>query len=270
MVGGSYEGRTQWWTAASRPRTLTCIAPFCVGGVAHRLPHGTGIPIQYFVWWMTLVPGRTNQFPGAVSWEAGMTSMPLKALADHFGLGGSAWSRFVDGRSVTSQPTRRSNLRITTVFDRSCFVSAGGMTRRRGARGKPCSVQSRSGDCRLLIGAWDHVRNFGPTARLGGIDVSSSVIDTIAYVEQFLALHLKGESNALADSPPRRIFRAGENCWDELSAWPPPDAVERPLYLCEGGETQMGSSTRFSTKLAMGPSRSNGYGAWRSAMAVLA
>src|SRR5688572_26585816 len=80
MVGGSYEGLTQWWTAAGRPPHLRCIVPLCVGSVRHPIPFGTGIPSQYWLWWLTLVMGRTRQYPGAQAWEALMARTPLKSL----------------------------------------------------------------------------------------------------------------------------------------------------------------------------------------------
>src|SRR5262249_55235824 len=93
-------------------------------------------------------------------------------------------------------------------------------------------------DCRLLIGAWDHAGNIGPRPVLGGIDVSASVMDTVAYIEQFLALHLKGERNALATAPRCRVFLTGENRWDERAGWPHPHAVETPWHLTSAGDAR--------------------------------
>jgi uncharacterized protein len=92
--------------------------------------------------------------------------------------------------------------------------------------------------CRLLIGAWAHAGNLAPRPVLGGVDVSPSVMDTIAYIEQFLALHLKGERTAIASAPRCRIFLTGEDRWDNLDDWPHPRAVETPLYLASKSDAR--------------------------------
>lgn len=239
MVGGSYEGLTQWWSAASRPKQLVCIAPLCIGGVQHQLPFGAGIPQQYWLWWMTSVLGRTQQFPGAPAWEASMTHLPLKTLDEPFGLSRSVWRKYVAGEIEFFSDASTLSLEDYDNIDIPVLIGVGWWDDQETMLAWRALQQAKSAnECRLLIGAWDHAGNTLPRPVLGGVDVSASVMDTIGYIEQFLALHLKGERTAIADTPRCRIFLTGENRWDELDQWPHPQAVETPFYLSSGGDAR--------------------------------
>lgn len=239
MVGASYDGLTQWWTAAAHPPHLECIAPMCIGGVTHQLPFATGIPLQYWLWWMNLVLGKTQQYPGTPAWEAFMTHLPLATLDEPFGLTRSAWSRYVAGaiefysEAGTLAPSDFAEIDIPVL------VVAGWWDDQETMLAWQCLQRARSAPrCRLLIGAWDHAGNTAPRAELGGLDVSASVMDTIGYVEEFLALHLKGERKPIAGTPRCRLFVTGENRWDYLSDWPDPSAVPTVLYLASDGDAR--------------------------------
>src|SRR6185437_171721 len=93
-------------------------------------------------------------------------------------------------------------------------------------------------DCRLLIGAWDHAGNAVPRKVLGGLDMSESALDMSAYIEKFLALHLKGESNELTHAPRCHVFQTGTQRWDDLDEWPHPDATHVPFYLASEGDAR--------------------------------
>ena len=236
MVSGSYEGRTQWWTAASRPKHLACIAPQCIGGVTHARPFGgTGIPIQYRLWWMALVLGRTYQFPGAIAWEARMDATPLRTLDEVCGIPGSAWQGYVSGE-VEAANGALSQQEFAEI-DVPVLVTVGWWDDQETMLVWQALQRARSaGECRLLIGPWDHAGNTAPRPILGGLDVSAGCMDIIGYTEKFLALHLKGERNEMAGAPRCRVFLTGENRWDELSDWPLPQARTHAMYLDSNGD----------------------------------
>lgn len=239
MVGGSYDGRTQWWTAASRPKHLKCIVPLCIGVAPRELPFGTGIPLQYWLWWMNLVLGKTQQFSGAPAWETSMNHLPLADLDRAFGLSRSTWKQFVAGEveSVSSGATLSAaefeKIDIPVLIGVGWWDDQGAMLVWQQLQRAYSASQ-----CRLLIGAWDHAGNLVPRPILGGLDVSASVMDTLAYIEQFLAWHLKGERTPIATAPRCRVFLTGENRWEELDHWPHPNGIETPMYLDSDGDAR--------------------------------
>jgi putative CocE/NonD family hydrolase len=89
----------------------------------------------------------------------------------------------------------------------------------------------------LLVGAWDHAGNNAVRPVLGGLDVSTGMIDIFREVERFLARHLKPEEGTPAASR-CRVFDAGRMAWDNLPDWPDPDARPYALYLRSGGGAQ--------------------------------
>ncbi len=92
---------------------------------------------------------------------------------------------------------------------------------------------------KALIGPWDH--NYPDTA------IPGPRIDHFPEVVRWLDYWCKGMQNGVMDEPPITVYMqqfqdpivdrldtAGE--WRAESAWPPPGAQARMLYLCEGGE----------------------------------
>jgi putative CocE/NonD family hydrolase len=255
MVGGSYEGLTQWWTALHRPPHLACIAPLAIGHTSQqRSNFGTGIPSQYRMWWLSLVNGRTLQYSGAPSWEAHVMHTPLKTLDEQYGLSRSAWRKYVAGEidfpgkagSLSEEDYAAIDIPVLIGVgwwdDQDAMLTWQALQRARSAR-----------NCRLLIGAWDHLGNIGPRPILGGIDVSASVMDTIGYVEQFLAVHLKGDRGQAEKQPRCRVFLTGEDRWELLDDWPHPQATVTPLYLTSGGDARsLKGNGRLVSRACMG------------------
>lgn len=239
MVGGSYEGLTQWWTALGRPKHLACIAPLCIGGVPQRRPFGTGIPLQYWLWWMTLVLGKTLQYPGAPCWEASIMRTPIRTLDQHLGLSRSEWHRYVADEIDISSDAATLSAKDYADIDIPVFVGVGWWDDQETLCAWEALQQARSAaQCRLLVGAWDHAGNTAPRPVLGGLDVSASMMDTIGYIERFLALHLKHARETTVSMPRCRVFRTGEDQWDELDRWPPPEVIPTPFYLSSHGNAR--------------------------------
>ncbi len=241
MTGGSYEGLTQWWTAAGRPPHLSCIVPQAVGCIREsEVPHqGTGIPVQYWLWWMTLVTGRTFQNGGAPSWEDQMPSLPLRTIDERLGIGTSAWKDYVAGKMDYLSTDFAISEEQMAGIDVPVLVGVGWWDDQATMSAWRALQKAKSArKCRLLIGAWDHAGNAGPRATLGGLDMSASVIDMPAYIEKFLALHLKGENNEMARAPRCHVFQTGTQRWDDLDDWPHPGAAEVPFYLSSVGDAR--------------------------------
>lgn len=240
MVGGSYEGLTQWWTAADRPKHLTCIAPLCIGGVRSRVPFfGTGIASQYRIWWSNLVLGKTMQYSGAPAWDAFMGHLPLATLDEPLGLSRGVWRQYVAGETAFGGEAGTLSQEAFSRIDIPVLIGVGWWDDQETMRVWQALQSAKSAkECRLLIGAWDHAGNIAPRTVLGGWDVSASVMDTVAHLEQFFAWHLKGERTAIAEGPRCRVFLTGESRWDSLDEWPHPEAKETAWYLASAGDAR--------------------------------
>lgn len=235
MVGGSYEGLTQWWTAQSRPPHLRAITPLCVGAAEpSRWSFNTGIPYQYMAWWLFLVQGRTYQ-QGGPSWDRGFTHLPLRTLADALGTSASEWDSYVDrgwdyldARGALS-PEQFEAIDIPVLvgvgwWDDQTTIDAWEALQSAGS----------AADCRLLIGPWDHGGNLAPRPVLGGLDVSAGVMDTIDHIERFLARHLKGEGLGVGSNGRCQVFRTGADVWDHMDSWPDPSLPRQSWWI--GGD----------------------------------
>ena len=252
MVGVSYDALTQWWTAAGKPPHLTCIVPLSVGAAySPRAMGDTGIPMQYLIWWFNFVNGKTVQYPGAPSWENGISHLPLRTLDKHFGLSSSAWQKYVADEVESGSKDASLSDEDFSRIDIPVLIGMGWWDDQTTLSTWMALQQAKSAaDCRLLIGAWDHAGNLAPRPVIGGVDVSASMMDTVAYIEQFLATHLKGEKNDLSTSPRCRVFDIGKKIWECTSHWPSPQAVPTPLYLSSEGDARgLNSNGKLSTKV---------------------
>lgn len=236
MVGGSYEGLTQWWTVQSRPAHLRCIVPLCVGAAEPaRWSFNTGIPYQYMVWWLFLVQGRTYQ-QGGPSWDQGFSHLPLRALADELGTSASQWTSYVDGDWDYLDANGALTVDEFAAIDIPVLIGVGWWDDQTTIEAwEALQSASSANDCRLLVGPWDHGGNLAPRPVLGGLDVSAGVIDTIDHIEQFLAQHLKGEGSGVGSEGRCQLFRTGADAWDHLDVWPDPNVPPHSWWLGPNG-----------------------------------
>ncbi len=235
MLGSSYEGLTQWWSAKGKPPHLACVVPLAVGAASAgpRWNRDTGAPLQYWYWWFNMVTGRTLQNPTAPSWGANYGHRPLRTLHERVGTARELWPKLIDKTIEYLGPSHVLSAEDWAAFDVPALVGVGWwddqstMTTWMALKDSPAGPRSH-----LLIGAWDHVGNLEPRSELGGFDVSASAIDVIAYAESFLAFHLKGEP---AELPRCRVFRTGLMRWETPEDWPSPDAEPASWHLRAGG-----------------------------------
>ena len=244
MVGVSYEGLTQWWTARHKPPHLSCIVPMACGAIeSGPVPFygGTGLPLQYWYWWMHYVTGRTTQHSGSVAWSPGWTHLPLRTFDEHLGTGRPWWQQYIRGGWELGDPDSSLSEQDLADFDVPALVCVGWWDEKTTI---PTFVALRDAkgaeNVHLLVGAWDHAGNNAVRPELGGLDVSAGVIDIFGAVEQFLAGHTKPE-HAPEAFPRCRVLRTGAMEWEHVSDWPDPAAQTHELYLRSGGSAQSSS-----------------------------
>jgi putative CocE/NonD family hydrolase len=234
MVGGSYEGLTQWWTAQTRPPHLRCIAPLCVGAAQPaRWSFNTGIPYQYMAWWLFLVQGRTYQ-QGGPSWETGFEHLPLRTLDEQLGTTGSGWADYVNGSFDYLDGNGALTEDAFAALDIPVLIGVGWWDDQTTMDAwRALQTAKSAADCRLLVGPWDHGGNLAPRAILGGLDVSAGTMDTVDHIERFLAQHLKGEGSGVGESGRCRLFRTGEERWEDRDVWPDPAQKNASWWLTD-------------------------------------
>ncbi|MFF7196131.1 CocE/NonD family hydrolase [Streptomyces sp. NPDC008079] len=256
MVGLSYEGLTQWWTARARPPHLRCIAPMAIGvaGLGPRPSFNTGVPHLYWSWWFHQVTGRTQQHYGAPSWGHNIRHLPLRTLHEQVGTGGRWWPKYVDGEidylgeAFVLSDDDWANLDLPVLVTVGWWDDQTTMATWARLARSPAGARAQ-----LLIGAWDHGGNRSPSPVLGGLDVSPSVMDTVGHVERFLARHLRDDDEP-ADAHPCRVFRTGTMRWEDLDEWPSTAVEPTSWYLASGGDARTlsgnGRLTRTPEKAA--------------------
>lgn len=236
MVGGSYEGLTQWWTIQTRPPHLRCIVPLCVGAAEYpRWSFNSGIPYQYMAWWLFLVHGRTYQ-QGGPQWDKGFRHLPLRSLPEELGIPAQAWAAYANREWDYLDSRGSLTAAEFASIDIPVLIGVGWWDDQTtfGAWEALQTAQSAK-ECRLLVGPWDHGGNLSPRRTVGGLDVSSGVIDTIDHIEKFLALHLKGEGAGVGAEGRCEMFRTGAEVWDHLDTWPDTNLPIQDWWLKEDG-----------------------------------
>lgn len=252
MIGASYAGWTQWWTASTAPPHLVAIAPECAPPDGfENIPYQNGVLNGWVTDWAAMMSGRTLQLAGAGRYGGwgerrleDFRHTPYIDLNAYRGLENAPWFRewyrqnkSVDpywsaiayqGEAHYSQVTVPS-LAFSGWFDvdhPGTPMNYSGM-RKFGAT----SVARRP---TIIIGPWTHV-NYKRT--IGGIDYGADAeIDVRGYIVRWFDHFLKGLDNGVERDPPVYVFVMGENRWHAESDWPPPEAISTKYYLASTGE----------------------------------
>ena len=128
------------------------------------------------------------------------------------------------------------------------------------AEGGPAAYQSitrksqfevaRTGQ-RLIIGPWGHLLPYTtPTSRgAGDIDFGpSALIDLSETLLRWFDYWLKDVDNGIMDEPSVTIFTLGENRWQHLSDWPPPNMRQVRYFLhSDGGANTLNGNGSLSS-----------------------
>jgi putative CocE/NonD family hydrolase len=247
MVGGSYGGWTQWWTASTAPPALKAIAPFVAPPDAfENIPYQNGVLSGWLVDWASGMSGRVAQTVDAGpynGWAArraedfrhtpyvelnaarGMLDAPWfegwyrnnlstaeywKAIAYQ---GAESWSRI----TVPS-------LNVSGWFD---VDHPGTPMNYMGMKQHGASAAARRPA--MIIGPWVHGVNRRTVA---GIDFGpEAVIDLDGYQLRWFDHFLKGVANGVENDPPVYVFVMGENRWRAEQDWPLPETKWTKYYL---------------------------------------
>ncbi|HSL00589.1 MAG TPA: CocE/NonD family hydrolase [Rubrobacteraceae bacterium] len=267
MMGLSYLGKVQWHAAVMGPPSLESLAPGQtwgnhLNGVQMR---GGAYELGLMQYWAqtALAPEilfrryrddpeqREKKLPGLVAVMdellagGGYDALPITELPDPYGLTpfvSGGFSRGVDyeGWNSLNIDGRYDRVEVPTFHIGSwydCFI---GETLRQYEAIKERAREARMRPPRLLVGPWTH-GEFGSTvgdldfgAGSSGLFVNYRNSLTGAHLRWFDAT-LKGEEEALEETPAVEVFVMGENRWRGYEEWPVPGSSSERWYLHAGG-----------------------------------
>ncbi len=126
-------------------------------------------------------------------------------------------------------------LHVTSWYD---TFAEGGPAAYQNISTKSDFAAARTGQ-RLIIGPWGHLLPYtNPSSRgAGDIDFGpNALIDLNETLLRWFDYWLKDVANGIMDESPVSVFTLGENRWQHMSDWPPPNMRQVRYFLHSGGE----------------------------------
>ncbi len=271
MIGGSYSGWTQWWTASQAPPALKAIAPqVAPPDQFENIPYQNGIMLGGISDWAAWMSGRTAQvvdtgpYGGYTNTRTrDLRHTPYLTLNEARGLAFAPWWKTWIRANLSTHPywkgisyQERENYARMTVpaLNMTGWFDAdfpGSPMNYLGMKAFSASPEGRRP--KLIIGPWPHGLNERVVA---GIDYGpEAVIDLDGYITRWYDYYLKGIDNGVVDDPPVWVFVMGPNRWYAEKDWPLPATKWTPYYLSSGGRA---NSLKGDGLLATTPPRADG------------
>ncbi|MBL8987438.1 MAG: CocE/NonD family hydrolase [Gemmatimonadetes bacterium] len=263
MIGGSYSGWTQWWTAVTAPPHLAAIAPMVAPpDQFENWPYQHGVLVGgWVVDWIAMMSGRTIQtvdtggYAGWSSRRADLTRPPYADINARRGNATAAWVGQMYGRNRSTDSLWKaiayqgqanwSRVTVPTLAMSGWFDAnhPGTPMNYLGLKRHGATPAARRPT--IVIGPWAHGIN---QRVVGGIDYGpDAVIDVRGYTARWFDRHLKGIDNGVERDPPVYVFVMGENRWHAEADWPLPQARPTRFYLSSVGPANSASGQGFLT-----------------------
>ena len=247
MLGGSYEGWTQWYAAVKHPPHLAAIVPIVS-------PPDPWLNVPYWnmnfavasVVWACLVSGKTNQDVSHLDVENGMKILPVARIPAAMGCHPEGyWDDWMSHTRVddywrgVSYQSRVPGVTVPVLGISGWFDDDGnGTTTNFVALGKAPHHPYQ----RMVLGPWSH---------RGTPDLLNGDFGDHPYVGQDeLALRwfdhwLKGAANGVDTEPPLDLFIMGDDVWRRENEWPLARTRWTKFYLHSRGaaNTSAGDGT---------------------------
>ncbi len=253
MMGPSYLGWTQWWTATQAPPSLAAIAPeVAPPDPFENGPYQHGVLVGWAMDWAALMAGRTMQSVGpgpyggfAASRARDLMRTPYLELNRRRGALDSPWfdtwlknnlasTAYWRGISYQGKESyarvRVPSLNVTGWFDANY---PGAPANYLGVKAHGATALARRP--RLVIGPWPH--SFNRDRKVGNFDYGpAAVLDWDGIVCRWFDHYLKGIDNGVDRDPPVHVFVMGSNRWHAEKDWPLPRTKWTRFYLHSGGK----------------------------------
>jgi len=251
MIGGSYGGWTQWWTASAVPPHLAAIVPLVAPADAFDdNPYRNGVLIgNWLPNWAAMMSGRTNQSGGKPEGYAGWSTEDFKHtpyidINAYRGIESAPWFTEWYRQNKSTDPYWKGiayqgeehyskmtvpSLSVTGWFD---AVHPGSPMNYMGMKRFGATAEARRPS--LIIGPWVHGIN--KQRVVSGIDYGrEATIDLEGYTARWLDHFLKGIDNGVEKDPPVYVFVMGENKWHAEQDWPLPQTKLTKYYFASDG-----------------------------------
>lgn len=248
MIGGSYVGQTQWFTAAQAPAALKAIVP-TVSPPGHPFmnePFYGGSLLLAMPDWMVWMGRRSFQIADLRNilseHQSFFEALPLSKLEAMTGTSSPWWREWLQhpefdafwqacGYEQYWSRMKVPALNITGWWDMNFLGAPRNFV---GMSKNAATAEARAGQ-RLVIGPWPHHVN--SAKELNGVSFGPRAIASLnAYTIRFFDRWLRGRGdNGLDEQSRVHIFVLGANEWWEADTWPLPGTRQVPLYLHSKG-----------------------------------
>jgi putative CocE/NonD family hydrolase len=253
MIGGSYLGWTQWWTATQAPPHLRAIVPEVAPPDQFRNgPYQEGVLVCWAIDWAAMMSGRVMQSAAEGPYggfgnhrDADYRQLPYLGINTRRGAidnpwyetwirenlsTASYWQDIAYQRPEDYARVTVPTLGITGWFDANFPGTPANYLGMKQHGGTPEARRPH-----MVIGPWQHGFNRG--TQLGRFDYGpSSVIDWDGYACRWLDHWLKGVDNGVTEDAPVQVFVMGRNRWHAERDWPLPQTQWTKYYLHSGGQ----------------------------------
>jgi putative CocE/NonD family hydrolase len=254
MMGLSYMGWAQWWTATQAPPSLKAIVPEVAPPDAmFNAPYQNGVLVSWMVDWGGANAGRVGQtmgpgpYGGFASEErrlADYMHLPYLKLNELRGALDAPWfEKWIRGNTSADpywqgiayqKPEEYAKVAVPSLAATGWFDAdfPGAPMNYLAMKRHGANADARRP--RLVIGPWQHIIN--TSRKLGAFDYGAeAIIDWDGYVCRWFDHWLKGIDNAVMSDAPVHVFVMGRNQWRAEQDWPLPQTRWTKYYLNSGG-----------------------------------
>jgi len=254
MMGLSYMGWAQWWTATQAPPSLKAIVPEVAPPDAmFNAPYQNGVLVSWMVDWGGANAGRVGQvmgpgpYGGFASEERRLvdyTQLPYLKLNERRGALDAPWfEKWIRGntssdpywRAIAYQnPESYAKITVPSLAATGWFDADFPGAPMNYLAMKEHGTTDAARRPRLVIGPWQHIIN--TSRKLGAFDYGEeAIIDWDGYVCRWFDHWLKGIVNGVMEDPPVHVFVMGRNRWHAEQDWPLPQTQWTKFYLRSKG-----------------------------------
>ena len=254
MMGLSYMGWAQWWTATQAPPSLKAIVPEVAPPDAmFNAPYQNGVLVSWMVDWGGANAGRVGQvmgpgpYGGFASEErrlADYTQLPYLKLNERRGALDAPWfEKWIRGNTSSDpywqaiayqKPESYAKITVPSLAATGWFDADFPGSPMNYLAMKKHGANAEARRPRMVIGPWQHIIN--TSRKLGAFDYGDeAIIDWDGYVCRWFDHWLKGMPNGVMEDPPVHVFVMGRNQWHAEQDWPLPQTQWTKFYLRSKG-----------------------------------
>jgi putative CocE/NonD family hydrolase len=236
-LGGSYEGKVQWYAAVTHPPHLAAMVPLAS-------PPDPWLDFPYRNMTFTLAAianacmtaGRVNQDVSRLDAERGFRLLPVRRIPTALGCQPSEfWDAWMDHGTLddywraASYQGRLADVHAPVLHISGWFDDDGnGATTNFNGLGRVPGHPAQ----RLVIGPWSH--RLTP-ALLNGDFGAQEYVDVRLLALRWFDRWLKGVENGVDREPPITLFVMGDNVWRAENEWPLARTAWTRFYLHSQG-----------------------------------